>query len=112
MSGHATIKSSIHNGAYLINPASRHRRYDSLPREICGVSLHGTEGGAILPDRPAEVSRGHSTTHAGGKARTVERSRRLQWSGEMAPGEAWDRVFDAWGELATGATEIGRASCR
>jgi hypothetical protein len=22
----------------------------------------------------------------------------------MAPGEAWDRVFDAWGELATGAT--------
>jgi len=33
-----------------------------------------------------------------------KRSRRLQWSGEMAPGEAWDRVFDAWGELATGAT--------
>jgi hypothetical protein len=23
----------------------------------------------------------------------------------MAPGEAWDSVFDAWGELATGATE-------
>ena len=22
----------------------------------------------------------------------------------MAPGEAWDSVFDAWGELATGAT--------
>jgi hypothetical protein len=22
----------------------------------------------------------------------------------MAPGEAWDRMFDAWGELATGAT--------
>ncbi len=21
----------------------------------------------------------------------------------MAPGEAWDSVFDAWGELATGA---------
>jgi hypothetical protein len=28
---------------------------------------------------------------------------RLQGSGEMAPGEAWDRVFDAWGELATDA---------
>jgi hypothetical protein len=38
-SGHATTKSSIHNGAYFINPASMHRRYDSLPREICGVSL-------------------------------------------------------------------------
>jgi hypothetical protein len=64
-----------------------HRRYDSLPREICGVSLHGTEGGAILPDRPAEVSRGHSTTHVGGKAQTVERSRGLGWRGEMASGE-------------------------
>src|SRR5262247_4178372 len=47
-------------GAYFINPASMHRRYDSLPREICGVSSWRTEGGAIPPDHLAEVSRGHS----------------------------------------------------
>jgi len=47
-------------GLYFINPASMHRRYDSLPREICRVSCLRTEGGGILPDRPAEVSRGHS----------------------------------------------------
>ena len=47
-------------GLCFINPASMHGRYDSLPREICGVSEDWTEGGAILPDRPAEVSRRHS----------------------------------------------------
>jgi hypothetical protein len=51
------------------------------------VSWDGTEGGAILPDRPAAVSRGQSTTQAGGKARTVERSRGLGWRGAMASGE-------------------------
>ncbi len=45
-------------GADLIHPAARHRRYDSVPREICRVSWERTEGGGILPDRPAEVSRG------------------------------------------------------
>jgi hypothetical protein len=44
-------------GLCLINPASMHGRYDSLPREICGVSASRTEGGGIPPDRPAEVSR-------------------------------------------------------
>jgi hypothetical protein len=28
-------------GAYFINPASMHRRYDSLPREICEASCEG-----------------------------------------------------------------------
>jgi len=59
-SGHATVKSSIHSGLCFINRALMHGRYDSLPREICGVSSQGTEGGGILPDRLAEVSRGHS----------------------------------------------------
>ena len=58
-SWHATAKPSIHNGLCFINQAPMHRRYDSLPREISGVSPHGTEGGVILPDRPAEVSRRH-----------------------------------------------------
>ena len=31
--GHATPKSSLPGGACFINPASRHRRYDGLPRE-------------------------------------------------------------------------------
>ena len=101
-SGHATTKSSIHHGAYFINPASMHRRYDSLPREICEVSPYGTEGGGILPDRLAEVSRRHSTTRNGGKARTVERSRRHRWSGPMASGEALAVRFDAWDERTTG----------
>jgi hypothetical protein len=74
-------------GRCLINPASMHGRYDSLPREICGVSWYGTEGGGIPPDRPAEVSRRHSTTGNSGKARTVEESSCLRWSGEMASGE-------------------------
>ena len=52
-------------GLCLINPASMHGRYDSLPREICGVSWRRTEGGAILPDRPAEVSRRHRRPGAG-----------------------------------------------
>jgi len=90
------------HGLCFINPASMHRRYDSLPREICGVSSLRTEGGAILPDRSAEVSRGHSTPSNGGKARTVERSRRFGWSGSMASGEAWAGRFDAWDERTTG----------
>jgi hypothetical protein len=52
-------------GAYFIHPASMHRRYDSLPREICGVSSWRTEGGVIPPDHLAEVSRGHSRPGAG-----------------------------------------------
>jgi hypothetical protein len=51
------------------------------------MSRHGTEGGAILPERPAEVRRGHRTTHAGVKARKVEKSRGLGWRGERASGE-------------------------
>jgi hypothetical protein len=56
-SGHATTKSSIHNGAYFINPASMHRRYDSLPREICGVSwrgLRGEQSSLTAPQKSAE----------------------------------------------------------
>ena len=37
-----------------------------------------------------------------GKARTVERSRRLGWSGPMASGEALTGRFDAWDERTTG----------
>ncbi len=56
MSGHATTKSSIHNGAYLINPASMHRRYDSLPGEICGVSLglRGEQSSLTAPQKSAD----------------------------------------------------------
>jgi hypothetical protein len=41
----------------LINPASMHRRYDSLPREICGVSWIGlrVEGSSLTaPQKSAE----------------------------------------------------------
>ena len=55
-SWHATAKSSIHTWLGFINRALRPRRYDGLPQEICGVSWHRTEGGAILPDRPAAES--------------------------------------------------------
>jgi hypothetical protein len=50
------------------------------------VSWCRTEGGGIPPDRLAEVSRRHSTTRHGGKARTGERSHRRLWSGEMVSG--------------------------
>jgi hypothetical protein len=59
-SWHGTAKSSIHSGACFINQALMHRRPDDLPREICGMSWERTEGGAILLDRIAEVSRGHN----------------------------------------------------
>ena len=63
------------DGRCFINPASMHRRYDSLPREICGVSCVRTEGGVILPDRPAEVSRRHSRPGAG-EAREAPQGRK------------------------------------
>jgi hypothetical protein len=59
-SWHGTAKSSIHSGACFINQVPMHRCYDDLPREVCAVSWHGTEGGGILPNRTAEVSRGDS----------------------------------------------------
>jgi ribosomal protein L34E len=68
-------------GACFINPASMHGRYDSLPREICGVSRCGTEGGAIRSDRPAEVSRRHSM-----HAKACRRPER--WIGGVACGGA------------------------
>ena len=68
------------------------------------MSWHRTEGGGILPDRPAEVSRRHSTTRNGGKARTVERRRRSGWSGSMASGEAWAGRSDVWDERITGTS--------
>jgi hypothetical protein len=74
-------------GAYFINPASMHRRYDSLPREICAVSSWRTEGGAIPPDHLAEVSRGHSR-RAAGEAREAPQGRK---AGERI-GQAATRV--------------------
>jgi hypothetical protein len=44
-------------GLCLINPASRHRRYDSLPREICGVSWIGLrveQSSLTAPQKSAE----------------------------------------------------------
>jgi hypothetical protein len=43
-------------GVYFINPASTHGTFCVLPWEICWLSKR-TEGGAILPDLCAEVSR-------------------------------------------------------
>ena len=44
-------------GAYFVNPASMHRRYDSLPREICGVSWIGLrveQSSLTAPQKSAE----------------------------------------------------------
>lgn len=44
-------------GLCLINPASMHRRYDSLPREICGVSwigLRAEESSLTAPQKSAD----------------------------------------------------------
>ena len=99
-------------GLCFINPASMHGRYDSLPREICGVSWHRTEGGAILPDRPAEVSRGHSRPGAG-EAREAPQGRKAgQQIGRAATRvgrrpERWRGVV-AW----RGAARWHPARCR
>jgi hypothetical protein len=69
--------------------------------DLRGV-LRRTEGGAILPDHTAEVSRGHSTISNGGKARTVDRSRALWWSREMASGEVLGGMSGIWDERAAG----------
>jgi hypothetical protein len=112
-SGHATVKSSIHNGLCFINRASMHGRYDSLPREICSVSWCRTEGGAIFPDRTAEVSRRHSRPGAG-EAREAPQGRK---AGQRI-GQAATRVgrrperrkrVDAWGGAARWHPARGRA---
>jgi hypothetical protein len=44
-------------GACLINPASMHRRYGNLPREICGVSWQGLraeQSSLTAPQKSAE----------------------------------------------------------
>ena len=46
-------------GVCLIHPASTRGTFGVVPWEICRLS-RGTEGGEIRPDRPAEVSRGHT----------------------------------------------------
>jgi hypothetical protein len=90
-SGHVPVKSSMRGGVCLINPASTHRKFGVLRREVCmasrskvGMKWCGTAGkpggngehqpqpeamtrterGAIPADRHAEVSRGYSR-HAG-----------------------------------------------
>ena len=84
-SWHGTAKSSIHSEACIMNQAPMHRRYDDLPREICSVSWHRTEGGGILPDRTAEVSRGHN--------RRAERAEGLNGREELRPVVEWrDRL--------------------
>jgi hypothetical protein len=45
------------SGLCLINPASMHGRYDSLPREICGVSwtgLRGEQSSLTAPQKSAD----------------------------------------------------------
>ena len=111
-------------GLCFINPASMHRRYDSLPREICGVSSWRTEGGVIPPDHLAEVSRGHSRPGAGeaseaphgrkageriGQAATRVGRRPERWIGVVAwggaarwhPARGW-AMLGLWDELAAG----------
>ena len=56
--------------ARAVNPAGVRGRLRDLPQEICTVSL-GTEGAARLPDRGAEVSKGHSRPLRRLKARTA-----------------------------------------
>ena len=55
-SGHAITKSSSHHGASFINPASMPRRYDRVPREICGVSwgLRGEPSSLTAPQKSAD----------------------------------------------------------
>jgi hypothetical protein len=100
-------------GLCFINPASMHRRYDSLPREICGVSWLRTEGGAILSDRPAEVSRRHSRPGAGEASEAPQGRKAGQRIGQAATRvgrrpERWKRV-DAWGGAARWHPARGRA---
>lgn len=59
-SWHVTAKSSICVGVGFINLASTQGKFCALPWEICRASgASRTEEGEILPDHPAEVSRGH-----------------------------------------------------
>ena len=60
-SWHVTAKSSFCVGVGFINLASTRGKFCVLPWEICKVSgTSWTEGGEILSERLAEVSRGHS----------------------------------------------------
>jgi hypothetical protein len=59
-SWHVTAKSSFCVGVGFINLASTQGKFCVLPWEICKVSGESrTEGGEILSDHLAEVSRGH-----------------------------------------------------
>jgi hypothetical protein len=60
-SWHVTAKSSFCGGVGFINLASTQGKFCVLPWEICKASGESrTETGAILSERLAEVSRGHS----------------------------------------------------
>ena len=64
-------------GLYLINPASMHGRYDSLPREICGVSSRGL--------RVEQSSLTAAQKSAEGRVGTRERAEGLNGGEEWRP---------------------------
>src|SRR5919197_3097908 len=64
------LQSPYPSSAGSVDPATVRGRRLELPQEICPVSCNATEGAERRPDRRAEVSRGHSSSGNGGKART------------------------------------------
>jgi hypothetical protein len=123
-SGHATTKSSIHSWGVLYKSGVYAPKVWQLTAgDLRGV-LDRTEGGGILPDRPAEVSRGHSRLGAGdareapqgrkagqqiGGAATRVGRRPERWTGVVARRGAgrWHParcriISGAWDELTAG----------